>query len=237
MPLQGHFKNLAAFAFVQIRHNQELDESIVRSRRNESLSPGPVNAVNAADVVVELLKDHSDLLNSRLLQVGQFAYFEGFGVGSQDEKVTLWAETSCSNRLNVLEYGHLAHVANRAAVHVVVVNRLLVIFIQLVIQKVLWGHVAQALPLLMVLLILRFPVGLRVELRLFSSCGIVLLRHVAIHRVVRAMSPAATTLGHRSEVLLVVLVLVVMVNAHTVVVSFVYEFVEVELTADGALVL
>ena len=89
----------------------------------------------------------------------------------------------------------------------------------------------------MVLLILRFPVGLWVELRLLASCGIVLLRHVAIHRVVRAMSPAATTLGHRSEVLLVVLVLVVMVNAHTVVVSFVYEFVEVELTTDGALVL
>ena len=121
--------------------------------------------------------------------------------------------------------------------HVVVVNRLLVIFIQLVIQKVLWGHVAQALPLLMVLLILRFPVGLWVELRLLASCGIVLLRHVAIHRVVRAMSPAATTLGHRSEVLLVVLVLVVMVDSHTVVVSFVYEFVEVELTTDGALVL
>jgi hypothetical protein len=78
MPLQGHFKNLAAFAFVQIGHNQEFDESIVRSRRDESLGPGPVNAVNAANVVVELFEDHFDLLIAWLLQVGQFAYFQGF---------------------------------------------------------------------------------------------------------------------------------------------------------------
>ena len=80
--------------------------------------------------------------------------------------------------------------------HVVVVSRLLVIFVQLVIQKILWGHVAQALPLLVVLLILRFPVGLRVELGLLPSCGIVLLGHVTVHGVVRAMSPAAAALGH-----------------------------------------
>lgn len=184
MALQGHFKNLAAFAFVQIWHNQELDQSIVGSRRNESLCPGPIHAVNAADVVIQLFKDHSDLLIALLLQVGQFAYFEGFRIRSQDKKVTLRTETSSPNWLDVLQDGHLAHVANRAAVHVVVINRLLVIFVQLVIEKILWWHVAQALPLLVVLLILRFPVGLRVELGLLPSCGVVLLRHVAIHRVV-----------------------------------------------------
>lgn len=53
------------------------------------------------------------------------------------------------------------------------------------------------------------------------------------------MSPAATPLGHRSEVLRVVLVVLVLmvVDAHTVIVAFVDEFVEVELAADGALVL
>ena len=62
MTRQGDLKTLTVAWLLQVRADKQLDESVIGPSGDESLSPGPVDTVYAAHVVVLLPQDHVDVL-------------------------------------------------------------------------------------------------------------------------------------------------------------------------------
>ena len=120
----------------KVRANEQFNSSIVRSCGYQALSARPVNAINAAYVVVLLLQDHVHLLYLTLrlvvvdssaricrvilliiralsVELGQGADFESLGVCTEHEVLPTGAETARSYRLVISQLRDLSHMAHR----------------------------------------------------------------------------------------------------------------------------
>ena len=62
MSRKRHLKQLVRPVVLEIWADEQLDQTIVRTSSDESLSAGPIDAVDATNMVVLLLKNHVDLL-------------------------------------------------------------------------------------------------------------------------------------------------------------------------------
>ena len=60
---KGHLKQLVVAVLLKIWAHEQLDQSVVGACRYEPLRARPIHAVDAANVMVLLLKDHIDWLD------------------------------------------------------------------------------------------------------------------------------------------------------------------------------
>lgn len=67
MTRKCHLEDFMLRVLVKVWANEQLYEPVIRPRRNQMLRPRPVNAINAAHVMVLLLNNHLQFLNAIFL--------------------------------------------------------------------------------------------------------------------------------------------------------------------------